>query len=318
MADHGDGGLMAVDGDLPPDAHPPDGEPAAGDAEAGAGPEVVGPAPQAQIGPCGVPEFEPNDSYETATPYTLGTALVGCIATRSEFDIYRFTAPAGDPSGGYFRMLVTSDHDRGFAANVIVRSAESVPIVSSYNQSKIGVPVYLYWATSPGQTYLVWVGADAVAATPARSIYTLKIDYTKVDDPGEPNDTHENPYPITLGTPISAYYFAGYRMGTRTPADLYDYYSIQVPTAGPATVTVKEVADELTLRATIYAPGNVQVEYGNGMNPGAEVTVPVTLEADTPYNIQISAISDAAAPKGLTATVPKAFMQPYQLIVTQP
>jgi hypothetical protein len=282
---------------------------------ADAGPDLVDAGPEAPVGPCGIPEFEPNDTSQTATPYTLGTAVVGCLGTTTDDDFYQLTAPAGDPSGGYFLAAVTNA--AGLAATAVVSSSDNVPVLT-YNQISVGRSIYFYWATSPGQTYYVHIADYPVAGTLDKSTYTLKIDYTKVDDPSEPNDTRDTPRPITLGTPITAYYFAGYKMGTLSSADYYDYYSIKTDTTGPATVTVQNVANEVSLSAAIYKPGNVFVTSASSPNYGADFTLPVTLQAGTTYNIQISAVAGGAAATGTSQSIPDQFTRPYHLTVTQP
>ncbi|HEV8173915.1 MAG TPA: hypothetical protein VGP91_09725 [Actinoplanes sp.] len=295
-----DGGPGALNAALPPDA---------------------GPDPAPPLGPCGVPEFEPNDTVDTATVYAIGTSLVGCIAAYGDEDVYELTAPSGDRSGGYFTGSVTQDE--GFMAHVIVRNINNRTFRNIFtpDATAIGKPIYFYWTTAPGQTYHLRIAAQDVVGTLARSQYTLKVDYTKVDDPAEPNDTLDDAYPITLGAPIDAYYFAGYKNGITVPTDLFDYYSIQVPVAGPATVQVESVASKLTVSALVYGPGNMVIASLDAQNQGDPLSMPVTLQADTPYKIQVKAAKGWAPPNDTTETwepVPDVFTTPYRLTVTQP
>ena len=208
-------------------------------------------------------------------------------------------------------------------AHVVVRNINNGTFKGIFmpDAKALGKPTFFYWTTAPGQTYHVRIAAQDVVGTLARSQYTLKVDYTKVDDPAEPNDTLDDAYPITLGTPIDAYYFAGYKNGITVPADLFDYYSIRVPTAGPATVQIENVASKLTVSALVYGPDDMVIKTGDAPNQGDPLSVPVTLQADTPYKIQIKAAKGWAPPSDTTempAPVPDVFTKPYRLTVTQP
>src|SRR5207247_2508235 len=132
-----------------------------------------------------------------------------------------------------------------------------------------------------------------VGTPPAQ--YTIKTMYKKIDDAYEPNDTREMAKPITIGTPITASLYAGFRSGSLKPAELADWYSVTAA-AGDLTASVENVPTNITAHVRIFDSTGKEVEYKIGANTGANVSV--TAMGITAGTYQIGVEDFAVAPDG--------------------
>jgi hypothetical protein len=63
---------------------------------------------------------------------------------------------------------------------------------------------------------------------PSAFKYTLHVDYSRINDPFEPNDTTDAPATITVGTPVTAYYYTGYQQYQIAATEFADWYQLEL------------------------------------------------------------------------------------------
>jgi len=302
---------VGPDGKLKP---PADG--GAGGADAGGGTDAgVDAPPTMGNGPCGVPESEPNDKRENATPLAVPAMFTSCIGTPGDVDFYELTAPS-DVTGGYFLFSFT---DIGaWAVDVTgYNVADNGEIAQLYAGSD-GQNLYGFLAAAPGFKYRLAVrGFISVGSAPTP--YTMKVTYTKVDDAQEPNNTRDTARMITLGTPVTAYMFEGVKALPMKAEDVVDWYTVMAA-AGNLTVTVESVPSTMTAFVHIFDPTGKEV-YGYGPSDGANATVTSMNGPAGAYKIQVhpfgvrpASFFDKAATPG---DVPPNYTIPYKLTVSQ-
>jgi hypothetical protein len=306
-----DGKLKTPDaGASSPDAGAGIDAPLAGDS--GAATDV---APTTGVGPCGVPESEPNDKREQSTPITAPATFTSCIGEPKDVDFYELTAPS-DPGGGYYQIDITNitDWDVDMAAYTVIDQGQIGEIYASTD----GQDLHAFLAVAPGLKYrLAVAGFGTVNNAPAP--YTMKVSYTKVDDALEPNNTKDTAKAITLGAPVTGFLFEGIKTTPVKVEDVSDWYSV-TGAAGNLTVTVENVPANLTAYVEIYDSAN-KMAYGYSGNDGANATVTLMGAAAGPYKILVrpfvvrqGLFFDKAA---LPTDLPDHFTRPYKLTVTQ-
>ena len=147
--------------------------------------------------------------------------------TRMGQRFYEVTAPAGGPgnmAGGYFTASLTGVGTGTISAQVI--SSFDNGVILPYNTITVGQSIFFYWSARAGQKYYVEVSAYAGSSNRPPYKYTFRADYTPIADPYEPNDTSDTPAPITVGTPVTAYYFAGHKLASIAAAEYQDWYQV--------------------------------------------------------------------------------------------
>jgi hypothetical protein len=270
--------------------------------------------PTTAVGPCGVPEMEPNDDRDHATPIAAPTMFVGCIGMPKDLDFYELTAPA-DAGGGYYQFAFTNVD--AFDLDVSTFNAADGGLIGRVYTTDVGTSLYTYLAVAPGQKYRLQVGSFDSPQTPMK--YTLNITYMKVDDAYEPNNTMDTAKPITLATPVMAYMFEGFRTAKMDEKDIGDWYSVPAA-AGNLTVTVESVPTNMTAFIEIYDSAN-KMEYGYGPNDGANATATLMGAAAGTYKIFVHPFSFRDTfyfDQGKAATdIPVNYTHPYKLTVTQ-
>jgi hypothetical protein len=230
-------------------------------------------------------------------------------------DYYEVVAPATDPSGGYFQASVTGVGSGGVAAQVY--SAFDNGMLLLADGAPAGQSTFFFWAARPGEHYRVRLYlAGALVPTYA---YTFKASYTRIDDPFEPNDNSDAPASLTLGTEISAYFFAGYNSSS-PPVPDQDWYAVTLA-AGATTLTIRSVPHDLRMQFQVYDDKFSQIAATGspGNNGGAGLDGAFTIVKPGTYRIGISAFSFVAgsvASRG--TTLPDSFSRAYTLKVTQP
>jgi len=265
---------------------------------------------------CGVTEAEPNDTRDKAVPYTLGTPVVGCVGSETDVDFYEFTAPAGDAAGGYF-LVGVEDVSSGYTDLAVYSGSDNALIHNEYTVES-GGPLHLYFAGAPGQTYRATVKNFSAFTEPHK--YTLKITYTKVPDAFEPNDTRAMAKPITVGTPVMAYLYTGYRSSMLAPAEYMDWYTVQLA-AGTATVKFSDPPPDV--RGDVHLLNSDGEELAGGsreytLTSGANVTVSMKAVTAGTYFVSVGIFSSAPDAAGAGIKPPALFSQPYTLTVSQP
>jgi hypothetical protein len=303
----------------------PDGKlvPATPVADAGPGVDAGGGAdagvdvpPTMAIGPCGVPETEPNDTRDTPVALTAPTMFTACIGTPKDADYYELTTPS-DPGGGYFEFSITQVG--AFEPGVVMYSVSDKGKITEIYADSEGQDLNGFLAAAAGEKYWLVVSAFAGANTGPEK-YTLKVNFTKAADAYEPNDTKETAKPITLGTPIMALMHQGYRSGSITIDDIVDWYTTTVA-AGNVTVKVENVPMDLEADIFVFdSTGKMERSYSP--NDGANAMLTVMDVAAGPIYVKvmpffISAPNDYAARIKPPITLPDHFTRQYKLTVSQ-
>jgi hypothetical protein len=297
----------------------------AGPADAAAGPPALDaaggatadrPADTAGTGPCGVPEREPNDSRDQATPLAPTQELPSCLGTAADKDWYEITAPS-DPGGGYVEIAIT---DVGELTPELVgfTASDNGRIDHLYGDSA-GQTLYAFLAVAPGQKYRLVFGAFAeVARAPAR--YTIKTTYRKVDDAHEPNDSAATAKPIMLGTPVTAYLHAGPKMAKLAPEDVSDWYSVTLA-AGPVSLKMSNVPMNVTAFVGVIDSTGKKVYTGTSANNGANIDAMMEVSTGGTHVIHVTSfalapVAYARAPRA--GAVPDSYTRAYTLLVSRP
>jgi hypothetical protein len=270
--------------------------------------------PTGAVGPCGVPELEPNDMREQSTPIAAPVMLTSCIGTLNDIDFYELTAP-NDPAGGYYQFSVTG---LTFDVDLLAYNVADQGEIGHIYASSDGQNLYGYLAVAPGKKYRLSVGPFG-STSMAPTKYTLNVTYTKVDDAQEPNETVDSAKPITLGAPVTGYLFGGVRTVPQKVEASADWYTVMAG-AGNLTATVENVPSNLTAYVRIIDPAGMD-EYGLSPNDGANVTVTKMNGTAGAWKILVQYFSekaDFAFDRAEDAmTVPPNFTRPYKLTVTQ-
>lgn len=268
----------------------------------------------AALGPCGVPEREPNDTRDTATPLSPTAELPSCLGTVTDVDFYEITAPS-DPAGGYLQISFTGV---GMVSlQVTAYNVSDNGLIDTAYADTAGQDLHLFFALASGQKYRLAVHAFAeVGRAPAT--YTMKSTYTRIADTFEPNDTRETAKPITLGMPIMAYLFAGHRTARIEPSETADWYSVMAA-AGVLKIKVENVPTNLTGIVEVFGPDGRMVGQRLGGNNGANVEDEIR---DLPAGLyRIGVASFALAPVSFGKTprpaVPDNYTRAYRLTVSQ-
>ncbi|HEY0710954.1 MAG TPA: hypothetical protein VGG33_29395 [Polyangia bacterium] len=282
-------------------------------ADAGAG--DAGADAEQPPGPgCGLAsEPEPNDTVAQASPLTAGAAVVGCLASAADLDIYEVKAPAA--GSGFFQGGLT-EVGAGTLSVEVSSARDNAPFLRGTFTSTPGASLFFYWATAPGESYRIAVARFGSAAAPFR--FALRATYTGIVDAFEPNDTRAEAKPITLGRPVDAFFFAGHQTEAVDPAAFSDWYSV---TLAPGTLTIKlrNVPTSVRPEVELFDAGNNSVRgltmYNNTPGGSIDVMGPVTAG---PHRLVVRIFALAPETAGRGEKVPDNYRQPYQLIVSQP
>jgi hypothetical protein len=315
-------GEVGSDGKLKP---APDGGVATGGSGGGSGTGGAGgmggadsgvdAPPSGTIGPCGVPEMEPNDKRENATPIAAPAMFTACIGTPDDVDFYELTAP-NDVTGGYYFISLTGI--TGWTAQITAFTALDSGELGLVYASSDGQDLNAYLAALPGQKYRLQInGFISVGKAPAK--YDVKLTYTKVEDAQEPNPTKDSAKMISLGTPLSAYMFRGLKALPAKEVDVADWYQVTA-TAGNVTATVEMVPANMSAYVQIFDPTGKE-SYGYSGNDGANATATSMNGPAGTYFISVHPWSvrpvfffgQASTP----TDVPDNYLHPYKLTVSQ-
>ena len=277
--------------------------PAAGGAGGGSG--GAGGAPD-----CSLPETAPNDTLDQATSYAVGDAAGGCLENGKDKDDYRFTVPA-NAAGGYVQLAVTNVGP-GAAIRLRIFTASDTAVLFDNPIGTTAQSSFAYFAAAPGATYVAEVSANVFNGPTS---YALRATYTAVDDPYEPNDNRLDAKTITVGTPVSAYLFAGYASQTMGAPD--DYYKISLAD-GTVHVGVDVFPTNVGPHLWLYDPNGARVQEDYSGTSGAGLTLPVTTVTAGDYYVRVGSFSSPPKQQGAGIDLPDNFTRPYRLTVTQP
>jgi hypothetical protein len=258
-----------------------------------------------------------NNTRETATPYTLGSPVKGCLTSSTQNDFFQFTSPADNTGGGV--AIALGPVGDGAIQFQVFDGADNSLIYSLYTGTA-GASLNGSFAAAPGHVYRIQVSSFSSGSAPYR--YRLTATYTQVNDTFEPNDTFETAKPITVGTPIQAYLFAGFNgAGNSIPAVAYDdWYSVTLA-AGNFTATISNVPTDVDAQVDLVDASKAVLASVYGSNAGqgfvvpAATGTPVTVTAGT-YRVRVTTFSMGPGHADGT-TPPDSFTHPYTLVVNQ-
>jgi hypothetical protein len=227
-------------------------------------------------------------------------------------DFYEFTAPAKS-AGGY---IIVSATDVGANGDILLEAFSGADNGSFHKvgSNTDGGNVYFYFNAKPGATFRVSVTkySDVNAANP----YTFEAAYTEVPDLYEPNDLRTQATPITLGTPVEAYLFAGWETSTGIPDEAWqDWYKLNLA-AGPTTILMSIVAADHDGDITLFDSVGTQIATTGSNTDGSSVQLEHTVATAGNYFVRITPYSPPMT-KENGVNVPKYLSLPYTLTVTQ-
>jgi len=268
------------------------------------------------VGPCGLPDVEPNDTRDLATPYVLNSTVVACIGTANDVDVYSFTAPATDPAGGYVLLSLT---DVGATGNVDVTlfSAAANSSNDEIYKTDDGASLFAYLAVAPGVTYRIQVNQFAGGTALYR--YTMKATYVPLADAYEPNDTKDTAKPIALATPIMAFLSAGYIAEPYKGEAFVDWYSVPLA-VGAATIKLANMPTDIAGDVQLFDPRGEKVGEMYTTTNGANVMLTADVMTAGTYKLMVEPFSGGPRAVGEVVAMvpPDHFTRPYTLTVTQP
>src|SRR6185295_13539069 len=119
--------------------------------------------------------------------------------------------------------------------------------------------------------------------------YELRVVYTPVADPYEPNQPRELATPIEVGEPVTAYCFTGLELWQLDFPDFDDWYTLDLA-VGHVSVTVRNVPDNIRMSFTVLdgsdnevtATGNASSILGGDIDGAFDVDKPGT------YRLQLA------------------------------
>jgi hypothetical protein len=280
---------------------------------------VVGPVADAgQSGDAGevVGESEPNEDREHATPYTPGTTVLGATGSAEDVDFYETVVPAGDLAGGYYQASIT-DVGEGRVKAIVYTASDDRIIHQASSPTNRG-SLFFYWAAAREQKYRIEVNRAGSFAAPYK--YALEIRYTRVNDAFEPNDNSDgsSPKQITLGMPITAYFFTGFKQMVIDADDYQDWFVVDLP-AGMTTVRIDNVTGWRPQFDMIDAMGN-PFSAARKVASAAGASIEHAFMVTTPgmYRAVIQGYASQPIDEADSEmTVPDNFTKPYTLTISQ-
>lgn len=263
-------------------------------------------------------EVEPNDDRDHATPISPETPVVGSVGGATDIDFFELFVPATDLAGGYYQASITDVGDGTVRA--VVYTATDNNMIHQATTGTRGASVFFYWAAAAGQKYRVAINRAGNLAVPPYN-YTLKVVYTKIDDAFEPNDVREGAAPkmLTLGAPVSAHYFTGYRTLAIDVNYYEDWFYVDLA-ASMTTVKIENVATNWRPMVTAIDEMGNDLGVARTIATGAGATLNGTFMVTVPgrYRMLIKGYANQSISEaGTSMTVPDNFTRPYTLTVSQ-
>ena len=292
------------------DAQPPAADAEAGPGDVGDASPADAPFPGCPQDPCSCDP--PNGDPAHAEPYAFGSSVTSCLLSTSDLDYYEFETPANAPGGA---VVVSVDWPGSGTLDPAVLVAGDATKI--FDQSVQGATSF-WFAAAPSTRYIVEVQSPFFY--PPSSPYTFHATYTAAVSPVRPGATKGSATPLAVGTAVEALMFAGYASDSINDTAWWQWYELTLAD-GNATVSITNVASDLTLEAYLYdATNNVNTihGYGSSVSAGGSITfmTDAAVSAGT-YYIQVEPVTYTTHPYG-SGTIPGAFTsQPYTLLVTQ-
>jgi hypothetical protein len=265
---------------------------------------------------CDGPEANPNDDREHATPYALGVATKACLQSVTDLDFYEFTLPSTPVQGGFVKIQIT---DVGTAGNIeatVFAVHNNGEFLGIYNGTQ-GGSVFGYFAGKAGATFRIRVGRYTTVGMPTP--YTLTATFTGVNDVNEPNDVNAQATPLTIGTPISGYLFAGHEDSSPPAAAAWDdRFKVTLP-EGQMTFTLV-VPPDMDGQITLFNALGSQIDSQYDGTEGSTVVLKHTVTAEEAGVCYVSVHPwvDYNPLEGEGSTTPGFYSTPYTLTVTGP
>lgn len=260
---------------------------------------------------CNVPD-PGNDTRETVTPHALGTAYRACLQTPTDVDRYEITVPATPLDGGVVQISLMDVETTGNVEFTVYVVSDSGQLHSNYNADR-GANVYGWFAGAAGSKYHIAVFRHW--SDPNPTAYTLKTTFVPVNDTFEVNDLRTDAKPISVGTAVQGYFFAGYLESTGFRANAWqDWYKVTLAT-GASTITLDPVASDINASITLYDSLAAEVKSSYEATEGSTVIMTYAATAGD-YYLKIEP-HWAETAKGNGSVIPQYVTQPYSLKVTQ-
>jgi len=262
---------------------------------------------------CGLAiEPEPNDSRATATAYTLGATVAGCVASATDHDFYELSVPS-DPAGGFVTLVLGNVGEGTISARVYAVS-DSGQVTSQFTTTR-GQTLNAFFAAAAGHKYRIEVADFTGWSVPYR--YDLTASYTRADDAFEPNDTRAVAKPITLDAAVRASLFAGFTSGDAIAAALYsDWYAVML-TAARVTVRLEDVPTNIAPEVQLFDASG-EVDRGTNPTRGGSVVLGTAATTAGPHLVRVGVFAGPPEAEGKGALLPDHFTRRYRLTVTQP
>jgi hypothetical protein len=277
----------------------------------GSGIPDQGPPGEAGTDPC--TSADPgNEDRDHATPIPLGSDFQGCLQAQTDIDFYEFTAPDMPPAGGVVVVSLTEVSPAGGVDSTSYASTDNGAIENNYASG--GASVFYWFATVPASKYRVDVKRFS-GTTPTS--YKLKVAYAPVNDANEPNDLRTQAKPLSVGTPLNGYLFAGYANSTGLAANAWEDWFKVTLADGSVTLALADLASDITGDVTLYDNLGVQIANGYQSTKGATVVLTKTGIVAGDYYVKLTPFTNPT-PKGDGAIPGVYTTQPYTLTVTQP
>ncbi len=256
-----------------------------------------------------------NDDRDHATPYpTFGVDFQACMQTATDIDFYEFTTPATPAGGGVITVSLINVGPNGNIEALVYVVNDNGQLVDSAAAGG-GASAYLWFNAAPSTKYRVRV--DRFTAGNTANPYTFKAVYTPVNDTHEANDLRTQASPLSVGTPVQGYMFAGYTLSTGFAANAWeDWYRVTLG-AGTVTITLEILANDVNGTIELFnALGtSIQSEASAGQGSSVVLTHTAPLTAGD-YYVVVSPFTNPTS-KNTNNILPQYATQPYTLTVTQ-
>lgn len=218
-------------------------------------------------------EAEPNDRPTIASNLNLDEAVEGTIFPANDVDWYHFDAP----NGGELRFtLVGTDPD--FPLWVRVWDSD-LGVLKTWVATDEGEPISDFVDLPAAGLYFLEIAGDngASSAEP----YTLRVEFTPIVDPGEPNNRFGEATWIGDMETLQA---------NLLPAGDSDWYVLDVDDAGELSLDITDVAEDMSLYVRVWDIDKVALVSWIGPDAVGESTeVVIDLPASGAYYLEIAA-----------------------------
>jgi hypothetical protein len=256
---------------------------------------------------CGFADGEPNDEAGGATPYAIGAVHTGCLSSAGDVDHLLVAAPQ-DGAGGIVR--VTIGNVGAGTPRLVVLDAAGGAEIGMFQADAPGAPLTAFFAISGGTDAHIAI-ADA-GNTAAPYSYELGTSYEPVPDAFEPNDAEQAAAPMTAGTSVQGYLFAG---AGEAPAAYDDYYRFTAA-GGMVTINLDDVPVDLAARVFLFRSDGAELaRVSSGQRGGALIMQPPMPLAAGDHLIRVSLWGEPPATAGQGDVMPDHFTRPYRLTV---